>query len=157
MGHHMPLKLEDISDNSTTSDLDGRRYYQKTYALILKGYLLREEDFKKLASIDDINISVSTNNVKTNRECIVTEIDLDCDLCFNFKFTRKSGNSKTYIIPTDVEFYYDNQNASNDYDYFINNSLVELPFIATSGDEITVAHNITTANIVNIKICGKKI
>lgn len=155
-GHSMPLKMEGMDDDSQLSDLEARRYYHRTYTIILKGYIVNEEDFKKLSSIDSIKIQMSPSLVKNSRECLVTEEDLDCDLCLNYKFNRKSGNSKTYRIPMDIEFYYDNQNSSNLYQYFVNGQVAELPFIANKGDELTVAHSIETNRVLNIKICGRK-
>lgn len=156
-GHHMPLLLEGMDDASETSEIEKRRYYHKTYTLKLKGYLLNEEEFKKLPSIDKIQMNVGVSTVKNSRECIVNEIDLDCDLCLNFKFNRKSENSQKYRVPMDLEFYYDNQNPLNDYNYFLNGDLVEIPFIAKKGDELTVAHSMENQNIINIQVCGKKI
>jgi hypothetical protein len=156
-GHSMPLKLEGMEDESQLSDIEKRRYYHKTYNFILKGYLLREKDFKKLSSIDKISITQKASTVKNSRECMVSEIDLDCDFCLNFKFNRKSGNSKTVRVPMDLEFYYDNQNPSNNYAYFVNNLQVHLPFTVKAGDEITVAHGFDYKGTTNIKVCGRKI
>jgi len=157
MNHHMPLKLEGMDDDSQLSDLDSRRYYHRTYTLVLKGYLIREEDFKKLSSIDTIRVKLNPSTIKNSRECIVNTEELDCDLCLNFQFNKKAGNSKTIRIPMDLEFYYDNQNSNNNYNYFLNNESIELPFIARAGDELTVAHAIQSNTTLNIKICGKKL
>lgn len=154
-GHYMPLYLESMDDSSETSNIDKRRYYHKTYTMTLKGYLLREEDYKKLSSVDKITLAIETGKPNPN-ECVITTENADCDLCFNFKFTKKTGNSKTIKIPMDLELYYDNQNPSNDYDYFVNGSLVQLPFVVRRADELIVAHNIGN-NVVNIKVCGRKL
>lgn len=156
-GHSMPIYLESMDDVSNNTEIESRRYYHKTYSMVLKGYLLREEDFRKLDSVDKIDIIEQPSFIKKSRECIVTREDLDCDLCLNFKFNRKAGNSKTYRVPMDLEFYYDNQNSSNDYGYFLNGSPVSLPFIGREGDELIVAHNIVSNKIINIKVCGRKI
>lgn len=155
-GHCMPMKLDGEDDASEISDIEQRRFYHKTYSLTIKGYLLREEDYKKLNSIDKINIEQMPSLVKNSRECIVTQEDLDCDLCLNFRFNRKSGNSKTYRVPQNLDFYYDNQNPNNDYEYFLNGQLVNLPFSARAGDELIVAHNFDYKGVINIKVCGKK-
>lgn len=155
-GHSMPLILEEMSDESQTS-IDTRRFYHKVYSMTLKGYLLREEDFKKLSSVDKVSFPIYVSSVKNSQECIVTNEDLDCDLCLNFQFNRKSGNSKTYKVPMDLEFYYDNQNSNNNYGYFLNGISTNLPFIARRGDELTVAHNINRNVTLNIKICGRKL
>lgn len=156
-GHSMPLKMENMEDNSQLSDTGARRYYHRAYPLVLKGYLLNAKDFRKLNSLDNINIKVEPSTVKNSRECFVSEIDLDCDLCLNFEFNRKAGNSKTVRVPMDLEFYYDNQNPNNDYSYFINGQLVELPFTARKGDELIVAHAIESNKVLNIKVCGRKL
>jgi hypothetical protein len=156
-GHHMAMYMESMQDSSEVSNIDKRKYYQKTYTLKIKGYLLREEDFKQLPSIDKIDIKMGISQVKNSRECIVQQKDLNCDLCLNFKFNRKSEPSQTYRVPMDLEFYYDNQNPANDYSYLLNGNLVTLPFEAVTGDELTVAHNILNQNIINIEVCGKKL
>jgi hypothetical protein len=124
--------------------------------LKLKGYLLREEDFRKLPSIDRIILKTHAS-YESNAYCEVKEVDFKCDLCLNYKFNRKSPNSQTYRIPMRLEFYYDNQNSNNNYNYFLNNESIELPFIARAGDELTVAHAIQSNTTLNIKICGKKL
>jgi hypothetical protein len=156
-GHYMPMFLDTIDDASETGDIDKRRYYQRVYVLKVKGYLLREEDFELVSSLNKINIKIGESIVKDSRVCIVNQLDLDCDLCLNFKFNRKSPNSNTYRVPQKLEFYYDNQSISNDYNYFLNGQLVTLPFIADVGDELTVAHNMGNSNVINIQVCGKKI
>jgi len=44
-GHYMPMKLEDISDESENA-IDDRKYYSQTYKINLLGYIIRKEDFK---------------------------------------------------------------------------------------------------------------
>jgi hypothetical protein len=152
----MPLFLESMDDDSQVGDLEKRKYYHKKYALKLKGYLLREEDFRKLPSIDRIILKTHAS-YESNAYCEVKEVDFKCDLCLNYKFNRKSPNSQTYRIPMRLEFYYDNQNPVNDYSYFLNGNLVTLPFIAEKGDELTVSHNLHKQNIINITVCAKKL
>lgn len=45
LGHPMPMKLDDIGDQSEYN-IDNRKYYSQKYAITLKGYILREEDMK---------------------------------------------------------------------------------------------------------------
>jgi hypothetical protein len=155
-GHHMPLKFEGMDDQSEIGDIESRRYYHKAYSLNLRGYLLNEEEFKKLPSIDSIKIKVENSVVKNSSLCEVKNVDLDCDLCLHFKFNRKSPSTQTVRVPADLEFYYDNQGVG-DYSYFLNNNLVNLPFVAEKGDELTVAHNMGNAKVININVCGRKL
>lgn len=43
--HPMSMTLEDISDDSEYS-LDDRKYYSQTYKIKVRGYIIREQDFK---------------------------------------------------------------------------------------------------------------
>lgn len=44
-GHHMPMVIENITDESEYS-IDDRKYYSQSYQIKLMGYVIREEDFK---------------------------------------------------------------------------------------------------------------
>ncbi|MBR6517580.1 MAG: hypothetical protein IKT40_12185 [Bacilli bacterium] len=43
--HYMPMTLENISDESEYS-IDDMKYYEQTYEIRIKAYIIREEDFK---------------------------------------------------------------------------------------------------------------
>lgn len=43
-GHYMPMKLEDVADESEYA-VDDRKYYSQTYKITLLGYIIRKEDF----------------------------------------------------------------------------------------------------------------
>lgn len=154
-GHFMPLKLANINDSSEINNVEKRKFYHRSYNLIIKGYMLKDDDFEKQLAIETLKIKNVLTKPRTN-VCEISEVDLDCDLCLNFKFNRRNEKSASVLIPMDLEFYYDNQN-NNNYNYFLNNEIVQLPFNARKGDELTVAHSINIRGSLNIKICGRKL
>jgi len=44
-GHHMPMVIENITDESEYS-LDDRKYYSQSFQIKLMGYIIRKEDYK---------------------------------------------------------------------------------------------------------------
>lgn len=44
-GHFMPMKLEDISDESEYS-IDNRQFYSQSYNIVVKGYIMPEDSFE---------------------------------------------------------------------------------------------------------------
>lgn len=157
-GHFMNLQWTSDTDNSQLNDLNKRRYYHFVYTVTLKGYLLDKEDFKIVQAFNNMNIATELSLVKRSRECLVDVIETgECDICYTFKFTRKSPDFGETQIAYDVEFTFDNQSTKN-YDIILNGENVEFPFIAMKGDNLKLINNQT--NIIkplNIKICGKAI
>jgi hypothetical protein len=59
-GHPMPLHLESIGDESKIDDFENRRFYTSLFEMKLLGYILDEEDFEVVPTI--------------NRSLVVTEL-----------------------------------------------------------------------------------
>lgn len=157
-GHYMNLQWESVNDASQLSDLSKRRYYHFEYEMKLKGYLLDKDDFKIVNVLDNINLKSELSVVKESRKCKVEVLESgDCDICYLFKFTRKSNTTAEVRIPYNMQFTYDNQ-SSPDYSVLLNGVEVTLPFTVVKGDILTVINNksnITTP--IHLKICGKAI
>mgnify|MGYP006935501752 CR=1 FL=1 len=62
-GHPMPIHLENIGDESNIDDFENRRFYVQLFEMKLLGYLLDEDDFKVVPTI--------------NRTLVVTEVEDD--------------------------------------------------------------------------------
>lgn len=79
-GHFMPMKLENVSDESEYS-LDDRKYYSQTYQINLKAYIIRKEDFKvtKIPSRAIIRLLGDTDKKKPKIEAV--EEDYFADDC----------------------------------------------------------------------------
>jgi len=53
-GHHIPILMEDDSDESQISDSQQRRFYVHTYNFILQGFILDPDDFTVVPAINRI-------------------------------------------------------------------------------------------------------
>jgi hypothetical protein len=63
-GHPMPVVIESISDESNIEDFENRRFYVQHYEMLLKGYLLDEEDY---VVVPTANRAVLFTEISTNK------------------------------------------------------------------------------------------
>tara|TARA_R110000772_G_scaffold17946_3_gene49858 strand:+ start:15835 stop:16851 length:1017 start_codon:yes stop_codon:yes gene_type:complete len=98
--HPMPLLLDTVSDESSIDDFENRRFYVQLFSMKLLGYLLSEEDFKviptvnrlkvseRILPLEDLNKTTNTvertykivyNDLNTNEHTITTEADVTFD------------------------------------------------------------------------------
>jgi hypothetical protein len=61
-GHPMPVMLESIGDESNIDDFENRRFYVQPFEMLLAGYILDEDDFEVVPTI--------------NRAMVMSEIEL---------------------------------------------------------------------------------
>jgi hypothetical protein len=61
-GHPMPVMLESIGDESNIDDFENRRFYVQPFEMLLAGYILDEDDFEIIPTI--------------NRAMLMSEIEL---------------------------------------------------------------------------------
>ena len=81
-GHPMPLHLESIGDESNIDDFENRRFYAQMFEMKLLGYILDEEDYEVIPTI--------------NRTVLTLEIDdsiIRPDVIFE---PKKKGKIATY-------------------------------------------------------------
>lgn len=82
-GHPMPLHLETIGDESNIDDFQNRRFYVQLFEMKLLGYLLDEEDFEVVPTI--------------NRAISAIEVEEENKFLNNMVFQPlKKGNVATY-------------------------------------------------------------
>jgi len=68
-GHYMQINLEESGSDNTLNDIDGERFYVKTFNLLVKGYILKKSDFEVVKTIrqikTDINLTNSSDKIET--------------------------------------------------------------------------------------------
>ena len=103
-GHPMPIHLESIGDESNIDDFENRRFYVQPYELVLYGYILNEDDFEVIPTV--------------NRSLVVTEImeytpkvklkiypgTTQNTVTYNFIFKKNSPTSFTFKAEYDLKF-----------------------------------------------------
>ncbi len=100
-GHPMPLHLETIGDESNIDDFENRRFYVQMYEMKLLGYILDEEDFEVVPTI--------------NRSMVVTELmeertykNIALDKCVEggkaiFTFVFKPGAEQQFSFTSEYD------------------------------------------------------
>lgn len=71
--HSMPMKLEEISDESEYA-IDDRKYYSQTFKIKLLGYIINPDDFKVHRLPSRLNISFSEEYNKKKKDSVTEEI-----------------------------------------------------------------------------------
>jgi len=62
-GHPMPLHLESIGDESNIEDFENRRFYVQMFEMKLLGYILDEDDFEVITTVN--RAIISTESIET--------------------------------------------------------------------------------------------
>ena len=121
-GHHMPMLLENVSDESEYSVSD-RQFYSQSYTITLQAYIIREEDMrveerpvmavrcmgdsetqrKKMVSLVP---DVGCNNPEDNKFYEALKIDFDPCMDEKITFNTKSNNLTAYFYEMDDNISY---------------------------------------------------
>lgn len=129
LGHNMPLKLNQNSDNSHL-ETENRKYLSHTYNIQLKGFILNEEDFVIKDSINGVLLDLDTCTVKNTCE-IKKYLNHSCEQTIEFNFNRKSNRNISYTIENNINIISTN---NDNIDLYVNNTIVTLPYSANKGD-----------------------
>lgn len=157
-GHYMPLKLSNLNNN-TKEDIEKRRFYNHMYSIDLKGYILNEENFRKLDSIKEVkssleferkneNCSVNSNKFKDNNN--------ECLLSLKFFFKRKGVAELESLIKNNLYLYADNQGSVLQYKLYLNNAEVFLPLNVSKGDILKVEKNNSSKKDFLVELYAEK-
>ena len=90
-GHPMPLTLENISDESSTEDFENRRFYVQLFEIKLAGYILDEEDFEVIPTINRVYNFFEVNEFKPNNNVIFNRAIKNNTLFYSFVFKPRSS------------------------------------------------------------------
>ena len=101
-GHPMPIHLEAVSDESTMSDFENRRFYVQKFEMKLLGYLLNEEDFEIIPSINRAIIKTELMGSKKRPTLITNQVDNK--LSYKIIFKDNSDNRFDFIMENNSTF-----------------------------------------------------
>jgi hypothetical protein len=136
-GHPMPVHLEDIGDESNIDDFENRRFYVQPFQMVLYGYILDEDDFEVIPTINRAFLAVEVEgHISKVRFKVLPNAD-DCGLTYGYTFQKGVNPSQninifTFVSNFDSEFY--------TIDKLINISNIEIKvnnIIVFNGTEIT--------------------
>ena len=103
-GHPMPLHLESIGDESNIDDFENRRFYVQLFEMKLLGYILDEDDFE---IVPTINRGVTTIEVEENRvynNVIIEPLKVGNTVTYSFIFKPAANTDFSFVCPYAINF-----------------------------------------------------
>lgn len=108
-GHPMPVHLEDIGDESNIDDFENRRFYVQPFQMVLYGYILDEEDFEVIPTVNRAFIATEVEGQISKVRFKVLPNAVDDGVTYNFVFQKGANpgqnvNTFTFVSDFDSEF-----------------------------------------------------
>lgn len=103
-GHPMPLHLENIGDESNIDDFENKRFYVQLFELKLLGYLLDEEEYEVVPSINRTLVAMEIDETKLYNDIIFDSTNKNNEANFTFLFKPRAKNEFEFILKYDVNF-----------------------------------------------------
>lgn len=144
-GHPMPVHLESISDESNVDDFENRRFYVQYFEMKLLGYILDENDFEVIPTLNRVYTFMELDEIKPIQNVIfepmVKENTVTYTFVFkpvadpSFSFTARYGIKFTQLINIeDINRITISVNGLTIFDGLVLNS----PFTINAGDIIKI-------------------
>jgi hypothetical protein len=156
-GHPMPLVLEGVNDDSKINDLETRKYYVQDYEIKLVGYILDEEDYQIVPTVDRANLHIGGGDAKLNTPKLKKVFDKN-NATATYLITFNS-NAVEYISvkmnePTSFTSYTSYNIEESDTQFFVNGVLKTLPITLERNDEFKVKIMRTTTGMSTLTLSG---
>jgi hypothetical protein len=103
-GHPMPLHLETIGDESNIDDFENRRFYVQLFEMKLLGYLLDEDDYEVVPTLNRSVITTEVDERKFYRDVIFDPIRKGNLVTYSFVFKPRAEANFSFIAQYDVNF-----------------------------------------------------
>jgi hypothetical protein len=95
-GHPMPVHLEGISDESNIDDFENRRFYVQLFDMTLLGYILDENDFEVIPTINRVYTMIEVEDAMPIITAIKEVSVFENTVNFNFIFKPYSDTDFTF-------------------------------------------------------------
>jgi hypothetical protein len=134
-GHPMPLLLENVSDESNINDFEKRRFYVQNFNILLSGYILDEDEFEVIPTVNRLKVSESVEDGDIQKKS-------KSKVNYSFKFDALDTDTvdlpiDNYITLTDVVTL----NNIDTFEILVNGVAQTFPILIENEDTITI--NIT--------------
>jgi hypothetical protein len=104
-GHPMPVHLEGINDESNIDDFENRRYYVQLFEMTLLGYILDENDFEVIPTINRVYTLIEVEDEIPFITAIHDVSVFENTVNFNFIFKPNSETEFSFTSKYGVSFY----------------------------------------------------
>ena len=103
-GHPMPLHLETIGDESNIDDFQNRRFYVSLFEMKLLGYLLDEEDFEVVPTINRAIAAFEVEEKLLSAKLTIEPLNKGNVATYSFIFKPKSEPEFSFNAQYDINF-----------------------------------------------------
>lgn len=103
-GHPMPLHLETIGDESNIDDFENRRFYVQMYEMKLLGYILDEEDFEVVPTLNRAMVMTELIEEKIYKNVVLDKCVEGGKATFTFVFKPESEPQFSFTSQYDLNF-----------------------------------------------------
>ncbi len=139
-GHPMPIHLETIGDESQIDDIENRRFYVQLYEMKLLGYILDEDDFEVIPSVNRMMVMTEVTETKLKPMLRVNPDKFNNTISFNVIIKPFAETSFTTISEFDMRFTeIVNQENVGSIAISVNGVLQTLPFVVNAGQTIGIS------------------
>jgi hypothetical protein len=155
-GHPMPVHLEGISDESNIDDFENRRFYVQQFEMKLLGYILDEDDFEVIPTINRAYMVLELDENKKFHDVIFDPVVRGNVVTYSFVFKPRALPQFTFTAKYPLVFnQLVNVEDLNRIVILVNNVLVfdglvlTTPIILSNGDQVTI--KVTKRNLATGK------
>jgi hypothetical protein len=103
-GHPMPVHLETINDESNIDDFENRRFYVQLFEMKLLGYILDEEDFEVVPTINRIQSVIEIEETPKINNIIFDPIVTKNCIRYTIVFNPRSDTTFNFISQYNAVF-----------------------------------------------------
>lgn len=103
-GHPMPLHLETIGDESNIEDFENRRFYVQMFEMKLLGYILDEEDYEVIPTINRSVLTMEVDETRIYNDVIFEPLRKGNTVTYSFVWKPKSEPQFSFTALYDVNF-----------------------------------------------------
>jgi len=139
-GHPMPIHLEAIGDESQVEDFNRRRFYVQNFEMMVLGYILEENDFKVIPTVNRTLVFTELIEAKLKPKITIKALKDTDEICFNIIVKANHfGEEFTIDVDYDIDFtsLVLDYNISN-LDMAVNGVQKTIPFSIKSNEALTL-------------------
>lgn len=103
-GHPMPLHLETIGDESNIDDLENRRFYVQLFEIKLLGYILDEEDFEVVPTLNRTMVTAELSEETTFINASVDQCIVGGEATYSFVFKPNAETQFSFTALYSINF-----------------------------------------------------
>ena len=103
-GHPMPLHLESIGDESNIDDFENRRFYAQMFEMKLLGYILDEEDYEVIPTINRTMLTLEVDENKITPDVVFEPKKKGNIITYSFVFKPKTQSQFSFTAKYDLMF-----------------------------------------------------